>query len=283
MVPTWRDACYEDPLLTPSRTALPPAYAARWRCTSPRTRRTRETAGSSLWGPACWWVTGHSGRCTQLHNSQVSNYAGPDTSMGSSIHMPHLVYYALVALVPDTSAVAVHPIYNTLLVGCVPQRGDIASGEGLEMVQGLGQGGSTTRRSLVSRGGVTRRGGFNGTLEADGSDTEDGARFFDDDDVLLSEMREDAERRAHLHSAGGLGDTAPCCMDAVLVRDGVTRSRTQGAMRCRRSGRACGSRPALSPSLSSSPPILPRRSPSCREEISVQRQTPWLNGTLPVP
>ncbi len=74
------------------------------------------------------------------------------------------------------------------------------------MVQGLGQGGSGTgaRRSLISRAGVTRRGGFNGTLEADGSDTEEGARFFDDDDVLLSEMREDAERRAHLHSAGGL-------------------------------------------------------------------------------
>lgn len=49
-----------------------------------------------------------------------------------------------------------------------PQRGDLASGEGLES---------------VNEGGES-------------------ASFFEDDDVLLSEMREDAERKAHAKSAG---------------------------------------------------------------------------------
>ena len=60
------------------------------------------------------------------------------------------------------------------------QRGDVASGEGLQSVAG---------------------GGVNGT-----------GSFFEDDDVLLSEMREDAERR-RLSKGAGAGHAGSRCRD----------------------------------------------------------------------
>lgn len=72
-------------------------------------------------------------------------------------------------------------------MSCCAQRGDLASGEGLEAA------GSASR--------IHSRRGTNESKE--GSSQSDGPRFFDDADVLLEELRTEGERTAHMDSAGG--------------------------------------------------------------------------------
>ncbi|KXZ54830.1 hypothetical protein GPECTOR_4g901 [Gonium pectorale] len=82
-------------------------------------------------------------------------------------HFPHHSHIKEVAVY--TSPHQVHTADRGLIiVGASVMRGDLASGEGLESVSGANASSS----------------------------------FFEDDDVLLSEMREDAERTAHMKSAG---------------------------------------------------------------------------------
>ncbi|GLI67342.1 hypothetical protein VaNZ11_011416 [Volvox africanus] len=84
----------------------------------------------------------------------------------AKMHFPHHAHIKEVALY-----IAPHRVHEAdrglVIVGASVLRGDLASGEGLESVTDGGK-----------------------------------ASFFEDDDVLLSEMREDAERKAHFKGAG---------------------------------------------------------------------------------
>lgn len=70
------------------------------------------------------------------------------------------------------------------------QRGDLESGEGLEAAGG----GSGSVKAGASKGALSSKEG--------GGKEGEGARFFDDDDVLLEELRTEGERAAHKDSAG---------------------------------------------------------------------------------
>ncbi|KAG2490863.1 hypothetical protein HYH03_010781 [Edaphochlamys debaryana] len=98
------------------------------------------------------------------------------------VHFPHHSRIKEVAIY-----ISPHQVHaadrGLVIVGASVMRGDLSSGEGLQSVTGP-----------------------NGTQ-----------RFFEDDDVLLSEMREDAERRAHLKGAGMAEELADLDKDDPLA------------------------------------------------------------------